>query len=340
MVTFTRKAAGELRGRLARLGAATGVRAGTFHAIAFAQLRRHWADRDIRPGVILSNPLAVVGAVAGTSADPALSAAVLAEIHWAQVRLVPPSGYATAAAQAGRAVSGATPDDVATVFARYQQEKARRGSLDLDDLVTTCANVLETDEVAGAALRWRTRHVYVDEFQDVNPAQWRLLRAWVGDRPDLFVVGDPRQAVFGWNGADPTLLDRLPSLLPDLTVIRLDDNHRSTPQVVAAARAVLGFDRAHADAARRPPPPHFGPCRRHVRGPGGDPVAAGHPSAREPVVAPRRPGAYQRPPGPCRRGARAVRDPAPQGVGPRRAAPCPRGLAPPPAPTAGAQRPG
>ena len=244
-VTFTRKAASELRNRLSRLGVSDRVRAGTFHALAYAQLRRFWADRDRRPAPLVSNPASLVGTVAGTT-DAAERAVLAGEIHWAQVRLVAPAGYATAAARAGRVLPGATAGDIAGVMARYQEEKVRRGVLDLDDLVTTCASVLEEDEAAAAALRWRTRHLYVDEFQDVNPAQWRLLRAWLGDGDDLFVVGDPRQAIFGWNGADPTLLDRLPELLPGLHVVRLDDNHRSTPQVLAAARSVLVSDPARA----------------------------------------------------------------------------------------------
>ncbi len=120
--------------------------------------------------------------------------------------------------------------------------------------MTRCASLLEEDRAAAAAQRWRIRHVFVDEFQDVNPAQWRLLRAWLGDRSDLFVVGDPRQAIYAWNGADPTLLDRLPELLPGTTVLRLDDNHRSTPQVVGAARAVLGADPGQASRPDGPCP--------------------------------------------------------------------------------------
>jgi DNA helicase II / ATP-dependent DNA helicase PcrA len=254
VVTFTRKASAELRSRLARLGVPHGVRAGTFHALAFAQLRRYWADHDARPAVLVSNPASLMETVAGPGADRARCAALAAEAHWAQVRLVTAEGYPHAAARAGRFVLGVVAEDVADVLARYEREKARRGVLDLDDLVTTCARVLEDDAAAAAALRWRTRHIYVDEFQDVNPAQWRLLRAWLGDRHDLFVVGDPRQAVFGWNGADPTLLDRLPDLLPGLDIVRLDDNHRSTPQVLAAAASVLGSDPARATRPDGPAP--------------------------------------------------------------------------------------
>lgn len=256
VVTFTRKASRELRGRLARLGVPGLVSAGTFHALSLAQLRRHWADRQLRAPVLVDDPTPLVRAVlgAGAGAGPGTAAAVLGELHWAQVRLLRPEDYTAAALAAGRdTLSDISHGEVAAVYAGYLEVKKKRDILDLDDLVTRCASLLEEDEVAAAAQRWRIRHVFVDEFQDVNPAQWHLLHAWLGEGRDLFVVGDPRQAIYGWNGADPTLLDRLPELLPGTTVLRLDDNHRSTPQVLGAASAVLG---AGPGQASRPD----GPC--------------------------------------------------------------------------------
>ncbi len=122
---------------------------------------------------------------------------------------------------------------------RYEAERARRRLLDFDDLIVACADALAGDREFADSIRWRTRHLFVDEMQDVNPAQFRLLTAMLADEPDLFVVGDPNQSVYGFNGADPTLLDRLPDLLRGTKVIRLDENHRCTPQVVAVATAVL-----------------------------------------------------------------------------------------------------
>jgi DNA helicase-2/ATP-dependent DNA helicase PcrA len=111
--------------------------------------------------------------------------------------------------------------------------------LDFDDLITACADALAGDAAFADGVRWRTRHLFVDEMQDVNPAQFRLLTALLSDEPDLFVVGDPNQSVYGFNGADPSLLYRLPEILRGTRVIRLDENHRCTPQVVAVATAVL-----------------------------------------------------------------------------------------------------
>jgi superfamily I DNA/RNA helicase len=102
------------------------------------------------------------------------------------------------------------------------------------------ASALQTDSRFAAAQRWRWRHVFVDELQDVNPLQCRLLLELLGDNEDLFVVGDPNQAIYGWNGADPGFLANVPRRWPGAEVVHLDENHRSSPQVVAAATAVLG----------------------------------------------------------------------------------------------------
>jgi DNA helicase-2/ATP-dependent DNA helicase PcrA len=239
VVTFTRKASHELRSRLGRLQVPGPVWAGTFHAAAFAQLRRHWADTGVRPPGVIDDPRRLVRQVLPTESQTAETVgAVVAEIQWAQARLVVPETYAGAARAEGRRT--AVPVElVAEGYGRYEEAKRKHGVIDLNDLLTRCADILHGDTAVAAAARWKIRHLFVDEFQDVNPAQWRLLSAWLQGRTDLFAVGDPRQAVYGWNGADPSLLSRLPELLPGTTVLRLDANHRSSPQVIAAARAVL-----------------------------------------------------------------------------------------------------
>ena len=152
--------------------------------------------------------------------------------------LVTPDRYEVEARRAKRR-TGIRSDQVADAYVRYEEERVRRRVLDFDDLITTCADALAGDAAFADGVRWRTRHLFVDEMQDVNPAQFRLLTALLSDEPDLFVVGDPNQSVYGFNGADPSLLYRLPEILRGTKVIRLDENHRCTPQVVAVATAVL-----------------------------------------------------------------------------------------------------
>ncbi len=274
--TFSRKAADELRRRLWSLHVGDEVKAGTFHRTALRLLGQHRSDRGLPPPVLLADRRGTLATVVGLataastpSAEPRRGAArrpglprlpaphsasvgqLEAEIGWAKARLVAPAGYEEAARASHRRPSmGAA--RVAELYGRYEEAKRRQGVLDLDDLLWACADALEGDDRFAAAVRWRFRHVFVDEMQDVNPSQFRLLRALVGEDPDLFVVGDPHQSVYGWNGADPGLLDRLGELFPSARVVRLGENHRCSPQVVAVASAALGLLGGAAPTSTRP----------------------------------------------------------------------------------------
>src|SRR5437764_14514835 len=114
--------------------------------------------------------------------------------------------------------------------------------VDFVDLLRLSFLELETDSTFAAAQRWQFRHLFVDEFQDVNPLQFRLLEAWRGDRPDLCVVGDPNQAIYSWNGADPTLINQLATRIPGTETVTLERNYRSTPQIVPPATRVTECD--------------------------------------------------------------------------------------------------
>ncbi|HEY5245824.1 MAG TPA: ATP-dependent helicase, partial [Acidimicrobiales bacterium] len=173
------------------------------------------------------------------------------EISWAKARLIGPESYEEEARRHHRRPAAGTAK-MADLYGRYEAARHRQGALDFDDLLWRAADVLAEDPTFAAAVRWRNRHVFVDEMQDVNPAQFRFLRLLVGDDPDLFVVGDPNQCVYGWNGADPSLLDRLPETFPGTRVLRLDENHRCSPQVVAVASAALGLSGATSPTSSRP----------------------------------------------------------------------------------------
>jgi DNA helicase-2/ATP-dependent DNA helicase PcrA len=236
-ITFTRRAAGELDTRLRAFGLRDLPAAGTFHAVAYAQLRTRWAATGTAVPTLLDRKARVLRRILGSTTR--IDAADLAaEIEWARARLVEPDAYPQAAARADRRPP-VDPERIAEWYRRYEQEKRRRGLVDFDDLLARCADAIETDPTFAAAQRWRFRHLFVDEFQDVNPLQERLLRAWLGGSPDLCVVGDPNQAIYGWNGADASFLLRFAERYPGGRVVRLGRTYRSTPQVLATAAAVL-----------------------------------------------------------------------------------------------------
>jgi ATP-dependent DNA helicase UvrD/PcrA len=245
-VTFTRKAAGELGERLTRLGVRR-VTAGTFHAIALAQLRRRREDQDLAMPKVLDRKVRLLAPLLPErGAERAVVAAeVAAEIEWAKARLITAEGYEESA-RAARRDPPRPFAEVAVLFERYERELRRRGLIDFDDVIRWCADILETDSEFQAAQRWRFRHLFVDEFQDANPAQFRLVRAWLGDRPDICVVGDGDQAIYGFAGADASYLTGFVDFFPGASVVRLGTNYRSSPQLVAAAGAVLGEGSAPA----------------------------------------------------------------------------------------------
>lgn len=258
-LTFTRKAAAELRGRLDELGLPAPVHAGTFHAIALSQLRQRAIDRNRPLPVLIDRKSRLLSAVLPpwsnrrTAKAPLdrhdLLSSVAGEIEWAKARLIPPERYATEAARFGR-----TPaidlDAVAEGFALYEKERRRRRLFDFDDLLTTLSDLIHRDPDFGAVQRWKFRHLHVDEFQDANAAQLQLLDAWAGEDRDLFCVGDSRQAIYGWNGADPLAMETFTTRYPGASVLELSTNYRSSAQLVRFAGAALPRSQGVARAAR------------------------------------------------------------------------------------------
>jgi DNA helicase II / ATP-dependent DNA helicase PcrA len=241
-VTFTRKAAGELVERLAALGAAE-VTAGTFHALCLAQLRRRQGDRGRELPALLERKARILAPlVAGRGAEQlAAINEVAGEIEWAKARGIAPEHFVTAVGVADRELPrGKDAAQLAELYARYEREKRAKRLIDFDDLLWWCAESLETDPDFATSVRFRHRHLFVDEFQDISPAQLRVLRGWLGGRPDLCVVGDEAQAIYGFAGAEAAVLLRFDKHFPEARTVRLMTNYRSTPQVVAASNAVLG----------------------------------------------------------------------------------------------------
>ncbi|MCL3819965.1 ATP-dependent DNA helicase UvrD2 [Aeromicrobium wangtongii] len=241
-VTFTTKAANEMRVRLRDLGA-EGVQARTFHSAALRQARYFWPHvyGGEFPEVTQSKFALVAEAVRrlGKRADTPLLRDLSAEIEWAKVSNIVPTAYADAAGPARREVAELSPGEVANVLAAYEEVKRERGRIDMEDILLVTAAILADDERIAARVRQQYRWFVVDEFQDVNPLQSTLLELWLGGRDDICVVGDPRQTIYSFAGASPKILASFARRHEGAQRIELVRNYRSTPQIVAAANAVF-----------------------------------------------------------------------------------------------------
>jgi DNA helicase-2/ATP-dependent DNA helicase PcrA len=241
-VTFTARAAGELRGRLAALDVG-GVQARTFHAAAMRQLR-YFAPRVLGGPMpsLVENKLRLVATAAARarlSTDRTSLRDLASEIEWAKTTLATPEDYAARAKAAGREPPFEAAA-VAAVYAGYESAKQRDGSLDFEDLLLVTAYALEEHPDVARQVRGQYRHFVVDEYQDVNPLQQRLLDAWLGGRADVCVVGDPNQTIYSFTGANPDYLLGFADRYPDAGVVKLERDYRSTPQVVALANRLIG----------------------------------------------------------------------------------------------------
>jgi DNA helicase II / ATP-dependent DNA helicase PcrA len=241
-VTFTARAAGELRARLASLGVG-GVQARTFHAAAMRQLR-YFAPRVLGAPMppLVENKLRLVGNAAARSrlaTDRTALRDLAGEIEWAKTTLATPEDYPAHAAKAGRELPFEAAA-VAQVYASYESAKQRDGVLDFEDLLLVTAYALEEHREVAVQVRAQYRHFVVDEYQDVNPLQQRLLDAWLGGRAEVCVVGDPNQTIYSFTGADPDYLLGFADRFPDAEVVKLERDYRSTPQVVALANKLIG----------------------------------------------------------------------------------------------------
>ncbi|MGH8867024.1 MAG: ATP-dependent DNA helicase UvrD2 [Actinomycetes bacterium] len=251
-VTFTTRAAGEMRTRLRTLGVPS-VQTRTFHSAALRQLQYFW------PKVVGGTPPRVTPVKAPLVAEAASRCRVEAgretvrdlasEIEWAKVSQVAPEDYAVAAPRAGRRP---TPDPatVARVYAAYEEVKRDRGRMDFEDVLLLTVGVLSDREDVCREVRSRYRHLVVDEYQDVNPLQQRLLDLWLGEGDDLCVVGDASQTIYSFAGARPDYLLEFPARYPGATVVRLVRDYRSTPQVVGLANRLLAPARGRGAADR------------------------------------------------------------------------------------------
>jgi len=245
VVTFTDKAAREMVERLRSLGL-PGVTARTFHAHALSQLRHFWPA--LHGGAplpeLLDSKLPMIGRLARQLPGHyrfTPSKDLADEIEWAKARRIAPRDYERAAAAGGR--EPPIPADLfVRVFADYERAKARAGRIDFDDLLVESVTLLETDADAAATVRARKRWFSVDEYQDTNPLQQRLLELWLGDREDLCVVGDEDQTIYTFTGATSDYLTGFVERHPGAREITLSRNYRSSPEILALANRLLAAE--------------------------------------------------------------------------------------------------
>jgi DNA helicase-2/ATP-dependent DNA helicase PcrA len=255
-VTFTTRAAGELRSRLRALGA-DGVQARTFHSAALRQLTYFWPriSNGARP-TLLESKLPSIRAAAATCRIAVHGAGqrdLASEVEWAKAALVEPEDYVARARAAHREPPFAL-EDVQRVFAAYEKVNSERDQIDFEDLLLLMAAAIENSASICDEVRERYRHFTVDEYQDVNPLQQRLLDAWLGDRDDLCVVGDPNQTIYSFTGASPHYLRDFGRRFPAASLVRLVRDYRSTNQVVTLANRIEPESRLRAQAGDGPEP--------------------------------------------------------------------------------------
>jgi len=258
-LTFTSKAAGELRGRLRTLGV-DGVAARTFHSAALAQLNYFWPTlAGDRPPAIIDNKVRVLAHAAdgiGLELDTPTLRDVAADIEWRKVTLRTIDDYARV--RAGGTVGRLPASTAVELHRAYEALKDERRQMDFEDVLLACAGMLETEAHVVAAVREQYRHFTVDEYQDVSPLQQHLLELWVGDRRDLCVVGDASQTIYSFAGADPRFLIDFPRRWEGARVVELHRNYRSDAAVLAVANELMrerpGAVHLTAAAAETVPP--------------------------------------------------------------------------------------
>lgn len=253
-VTFTARAAGEMRGRLRQLGV-EGVQARTFHSAALRQLQYFW-PRAVGGEVprLLERKVQLVAEAAGRTGLRVQRTELrdlTSEIEWAKVTQIVPDDYPVAVAKSGRDAPR-DPAEIARVYATYEQTKRDRNVIDFEDVLLLTAAILEDRPEIAERVRGQYRHFTVDEYQDVSPLQQRLLDQWTGGGTgaSLCVVGDASQTIYSFTGATPSYLLNFRTKHPDATVVKLVRDYRSTPQVVHLANGLLAQARGEASRHR------------------------------------------------------------------------------------------
>lgn len=236
-LTFTNKAADEMRGRIEQLGASAGVWVSTFHRFCARLLRQYASLVGLEENFTIYD----------TEDSLAALKRVLGRAEF-DLRYTPEQILRTISTMKNRLAS---PDDVdprllepreaaaARVYPDYRQLLLRSNAVDFDDLLLHTATLLADHPEVRAELDERFRYVLVDEYQDTNHAQYAIVRALCRDYPNLAVTGDPDQSIYGWRGANLSNILDFEHDYPDVKIVRLEQNYRSTPEILRVAATLI-----------------------------------------------------------------------------------------------------
>jgi DNA helicase-2/ATP-dependent DNA helicase PcrA len=245
-LTFTAKAAGEMRTRLRALGVPT-VAARTIHAAALKQLLYFWPTvfGGRTPDLITTKTGFLTEAINRAGLADSLRASnrelmrdLASEIEWAKVSQVAPTDY-IAEVSARQQKPRVNPEQMVQIYTAYESIKKEELAIDFEDVLLLCAAMLEQEPDVRERVQDQYRYFTIDEYQDISPVQQRLINAWLGNRQEICVVGDPAQTIYSFAGATPTFLNSFTQRFPEAEVIRLTTGYRSTPEIIFAANALL-----------------------------------------------------------------------------------------------------
>jgi DNA helicase-2/ATP-dependent DNA helicase PcrA len=240
-VTFTNKAAGEMKSRLQSMlgsGNARDLWIGTFHAMCVRILRRDGARIGIAPSFAIIDDSDQRQLVKEILEDldyderHLAAGACLAEISKAKNALLWPEQYA-------QTQTSPVGERIANVYAEYQRRLAESNSLDFDDLIVRTIDLLERDKTAREKYQHKFEYILVDEYQDVNAAQYRLVALLAARHGNITVVGDDDQSIYSWRGSDYRNILRFEQDFSGATVFKLEENYRSTQRILDAANALV-----------------------------------------------------------------------------------------------------
>lgn len=236
-LTYTNRAAGELRARLRQLGIGA-VSVKTFHAAALSQLEFFWPQfAGVPAPAVLQSKARFISEVADgmkIRLDAGALRDLAAEIEWRKYSMLSMDEYADRIKSRPK-VAGLSPAKNLELQQGYEAAKVKAQKIDWEDVLVLTLGMLRAEPRALAHVQQQYRFFTVDEYQDISPLQHALLDTWLGNHSDLCVVGDPNQTIYSFTGATSEYLQNFGQRFPDASIIQLTRNYRSSQQIVSFA---------------------------------------------------------------------------------------------------------